>query len=97
MTVDWDQSPTGTDIVVYDPPKLLTEKEVRIAGATSNRLLSLRGFLAQGVAGGGSLTIKTRNGTQSLALHSVDAEALIALMIERDEALLVGLNIEIER
>lgn len=85
-----------TDLTLYEPPKLLTEREVRIAGATSNRLLSLRGFLADCVQSG-SITVKTEYGSQSLTLPALDMEALIALMIERDEALLVGLNIELEK
>jgi hypothetical protein len=88
---------TGTEVVPYKEPARMTEREARLAGQTSNRLCSLRGFLKQGVAGGSSLTVKTTNGIQSLALHGIDTEALIALLIERDEAFLIGLNIEIEK
>lgn len=84
------------DIIPYVEPARLTEREARLAGQVSNRLCSLRGLLAQGVTGG-SLTTQTRNGTQSLSLVSVDVEALIALLKERDEAFLTGLNIEIEQ
>jgi hypothetical protein len=82
-------------IVPYKEPARLTEREARLAGQTSNRLCGLRGFLAQGV-NSGSLTIQTKNGAQSLTLSSVDTEALIGLLKERDEAFLIGLNIEIE-
>jgi hypothetical protein len=86
----------GQDLIIYDPPARMTEREARIAGATSNRLLNLRGFLSQGVRGG-SLTVSTKNGGQSQTLTQDELEALIALLIERDEALLIGLNIEIEK
>jgi hypothetical protein len=85
-----------TDLTIYKPPALLTEREARIAGATSNRLCALRGMLKQGVRGG-SLTVATPNGTQSLALTSVDVEALIDFLRERDELFLTALNIEIEK
>ena len=84
------------DLVPYTPPARMTEKEVRIAGATSNRLCGLRGALSQGVEGG-SLTFKTKNGSQSQALTQSEIEALIDLLIERDEALLTGLDIQLER
>lgn len=86
----------STELTIYNPPKLLTEREVRLAGSTSHRLLSLRGTLRQGVASG-TFTVSTSNGTVSLPITSVDTEALIALLIERDEAFLTGLNIELEQ
>lgn len=85
----------SNDLIVYEAPKLLTEREVRIAGATSNRLCNLRGMLKMGVVDG-ALVSRTRNGSSSMTLPKEDIEALIALMIERDEAFLVGLNIELE-
>jgi hypothetical protein len=88
--------PLSNDLVIYKPPALLTEREARLAGATSNRLLSLRGFLKQGIKGG-SVTAQTTNGAQSLTLLLDELEAVIALLIERDEAFLIGLNIEIEK
>ena len=83
------------NIVHYTPPKFMTEREARMAGQVSNRRISLRGALKQGLRGG-SLHVSTENGSQSLALPSVDLEAVIALLIERDEAFLTGLNIELE-
>jgi hypothetical protein len=87
---------TGTDLTIYEPPKLLTEREVRLAGQTSNRLQTLRGFLSQGVSGG-SVTVTSSNGSASLSLVRHEMEALIDLMIERDEQFLTSLNIELER
>ena len=83
-------------MTIYTPPKRMTEREARLAGATSNMLLGLRGALSQGIAGG-SLTIKTNNGSQSITLKIAEVEALIGLLIERDEAFLIGLDIELER
>lgn len=85
------------DLIPYEgPPALLTEREARLAGSTSNRLLALRGMLDDEVQGG-SITVKTTYGTQSQTLTSVDTEALVAFLIERDEQLLIGLNIELEK
>jgi hypothetical protein len=88
--------PTGTDLVPYVEPFRMTEREARTAGMTSNRLSGLRGSLRQGIKGG-QLNVRTTNGNLALALTMVDTEALVALLIERDEALLIGLNIEIEK
>lgn len=81
--------------VVAKPKGRITEREVRAAGVTSNRRRNLIGALAQGIKGG-SLTVSTRNGSQSLALTSIDTEALIGLLLERDEAFLIGLDIELD-
>lgn len=80
------------NLIEYDPPKMLSLREVRVAGATANRLLNLRHSLRN--LKGGSLTIQTHNGSQSLSLSLVDLQALIGLLIERDEAFLTGLNVE---
>lgn len=69
----------------------LTEREVRIAGHTSQRLLTLRTMAARP----GDGTLQTPQGT--LKLGKADIEAVLALLIERDENLLVQLDIEIER
>jgi hypothetical protein len=86
----------GTALTEYDPPKFMTEREARLAGATSNRLSSLRGFLKTGTTGG-SLTVTSTNGSASLAMTQIDMEALLGLLIERDEQFLTSLNIELER
>lgn len=85
----------GTALIPHEAPALLSLREVRLAGQTANRLSTLRGALATGLKGG-SLTIQTRNGTSSLALTSIDMEALISLLTERDELFLTSLNIEIK-
>jgi hypothetical protein len=84
------------DLIEYTPPALLTEREVRLAGATSNRLCNLRGALKD-VTTGGSLVVTTRNGSSSMNLTSIDMEALLGLLIERDEQFLTSLNIELEK
>lgn len=86
----------SNDIVPYKEPPRLTEREVRIAGQVSNRLCNLRGAIRQGVKGG-SITVQTRNGVLSQSLPIIEIEALVALLIERDEAFLIGLNIEIDK
>ena len=88
--------PSTTDLVLYEAPALLTEREVRIAGQTSNRLMSFRGFLKQRTTGG-SLTISSANGSASVTLTKIDMEAILGLLIERDEQFLTALNIELER
>jgi hypothetical protein len=88
-----------TDIVPYNPPKLLTEREVRLAGATSIRLGSLRDMLKEGIAGA-NLTVSLNprgTGTVSLVLTKTDGEAILAFLKERDELFLTGLNIELEQ
>ncbi|MGX7894958.1 hypothetical protein [Tsuneonella sp. HG222] len=74
---------------------MLSEREARLAGASSNRLCGLRGVIEQGLLGG-SLVLATSNGTQSVVLTETDAVALVALLREREETLLIGLNIELE-
>lgn len=86
----------NTALTEYDPPKFITEREVRIAGQTSNRLSALRGALTQGLRSG-SIHLATSNGSQSISLPQVDMEAVVGLLIERDEAFLIGLNIELEK
>lgn len=84
---------TVQNLIEYDPPKMLSMREARMAGATANRLLNLRHTLRQ--LESGSLTMKTRNGTQSMSLTRNDLEAVMGLLMERDEQFLTGLNIEI--
>lgn len=80
------------NLIEYDPPKMLTLKEARVAGQVANRLTNLRDTLRN--LDSGSIAIKTRNGTQSLSLPRDEVEAVIGLLIERDVALLTGLNVE---
>lgn len=72
--------------------KRLTEAEVRIAGHASQRLLTLRTMLADIAKGG---TLQTRAGT--LQLNSTDTQAVLALLIERDEQFLIQLDIQLAR
>lgn len=87
---------TSKTLVKYNSPARITEREVRIAGVTSNRLLSLRGMLSQGIREG-SIAVRTTNGNQAITLPINEMEAVIALLIERDEAFLIGLDIELEK
>lgn len=85
-----------TQLTLWKTPALMTEREARIAGITSNRLCSLRGMLKQGIEGA-TLSIKTTNGTIALPLPYVDTEAIVSLLKERDEQFLTALNIELEQ
>jgi hypothetical protein len=87
---------TTQNLIKYEEPKLLTEREVRLAGATSCRTASLRGMLRNGVE---SCTVSVKvkpGGTIALPLPAVEAEAMIAFLKERDELFLTSLNIELE-
>lgn len=87
------------DLIPYDPPKLLTEREVRAAGVVSNRRANVRSMLDRKIRGA-SLTIKDARGTADtliLNLPENDAEAVLALLLERDEQFLTSLNIELEK
>jgi len=70
----------------------LTLAEARRIGATANRLVNLRGLLAD--ARGGSLTVNTRSGAVSLTLDANDIIAALALLAERDVAFLSSFNVE---
>lgn len=75
---------------------MLTEREARLAGITSTRLCSLRGALAATLKGA-TLSVQTvGGGTTHFPLLSEEGVALLALLRERDEAFLSGLNIELE-
>lgn len=83
-------------LTLWKPPGIMTEREVRTAGLTSNRLCTFRGMLRQGIEGS-TLSIKTRGGgTVAMPMSSIDTEALIGLLKERDETFLIALNIELE-
>lgn len=70
----------------------LTEHEVRVAGLTSTSLIVLKGMLANCSAGG---TVQTAGGTMKLAKGEV--EAVLALLTERAENLLIYLDIQLDR
>jgi len=85
------------EIVPYDPPKLLTEREVRAAGVVSNRRSNIR-YALEGVQSA-TLTVRDERGSAlnlTLNLPKNDAEALLAFLVERDEQFLTALNIELE-
>lgn len=77
---------------VETPKGRLTEAEVRIAGHTSQRLLTLR-TMRDNCTGGG--TVQNTLGT--IQLQYADMQAILSLMIERDENLLIQLDIAIDR
>jgi hypothetical protein len=85
---------TVQNLIEYDPPKMLSMREVRVAGATANRLTSLRGTLSSPIKGG-SFVVSNLSGTVSFALCDNDVMAILGLLTERDELFLMGLNVEI--
>lgn len=75
-----------------DTRSRLSEQEVRVAGITSNNLITLRSML---VSARNGATFQTRAGT--LQLTAPDAEAAISLLIERSEQYLTSLDIKLDR
>ncbi len=85
-----------TQLNLWKSPGLMTEREVRIAGITSNRLCTLRDILSA-VIKGCTLSIATeRGGHIAIPLTSVDTHAIVGLLKERDEQFLTSLNIELD-
>lgn len=85
------------DLILHHPPALLTEREVRLAAVVSNRRYNVREAL--GNVQTATLVIKDTRGTAynaDIRLPAVDAEALLGLLLERDEQFLTSLNIELE-
>jgi hypothetical protein len=70
----------------------LTEYEVRVAGLTSSALIVLNAMSVQS-ASGGKLT--TSGG--EMALTQNDVQAVLSLLIERGENLLINLDIQLDR
>lgn len=79
---------------VAKPKGRLTEKEARVIGSTANRLLSLRGLYCD--CEGGSITVKQRTGSVTMAMTKADLLAALALLIERDSNFLSGFDIELD-
>jgi hypothetical protein len=87
----------NTDIVPYEAPKLLTEREVRVAGIVSNRRCEVRRAL--GTVRGATLIFRDKRGNAldlTLQVASDEADAVLAFLLERDEQFLTSLNIELE-
>lgn len=73
---------------------MMTEREVRLAGQSSNMLCQLRGLSAE--ATGGNLAV-TANGAQHyIPLIGDTVLAVLDFLKEREEAFLTGLNVELE-
>jgi hypothetical protein len=63
----------------------------------ANRLPRLRHLLKEAESQTGSIFVGSGYGAKSIALGSVDIQAALALLIERDELLLASFNVKIER
>lgn len=77
---------------VLHPKGRLTEYEVRMAGLTSTALIAIRTLAANCSSGG---TVTTKGGTLNLTTN--DIEAVLALLTERGENLLIQLDIQLDR
>lgn len=85
------------DLILYKPPAVLTEREVRLAAVVSNRRHNVRDALIN--VREATLVIKDKRGSvfnADIKLPAVDAEAILSLLLERDEQFLTSLNIELE-
>lgn len=74
-------------------------------GVAANRLPRLRKMLGLAANRIGSITVgaggggvwQANNAAESMSLGSIDLQAALALLIERDELLLASFNVTIER
>lgn len=81
----------------YKPPAILTEREVRLAAVVSSRRHNVREAI--GSVQTAVLVLKDKRGhafNVDIKLPTADAEAVLALLLERDEQFLTSLNIELE-
>jgi len=82
--------------VISKPKGRLSEQEVRIAGITAQRLQTLR-YLRDRCECGANLTVKGKGSVSSnLSLTKQDTYAVLSLLMERDAAFLIGLDIDVE-
>ena len=75
----------------------LTEQEARRIGVAANRLPRLRQLRQLGETHVGSIVIGSGISAQSMSLGTLDLQAALSLLIERDELLLASFNVKIER
>jgi hypothetical protein len=73
-------------------PNRMTEAEARVCGAASNRLANLRQLLTNPQKG----CTMSVNGA-AITLPEIDTRAVLALLIERESALLLGFNIQLDK
>jgi len=76
----------------------LTEAEARRVGDAALRLPRLRYLREQAATKHGSIVVGGGYaGSQSIVLGSIDLQAALSLLIERDEMLLSSFNVTIDR
>jgi hypothetical protein len=75
----------------HDP---VTLAEARRMGMAAQRYENLRHCLKEMTGGG--ITVQTRNGSIGLSLYSLDMEALLALLIEREGQYLASMGVMLE-
>lgn len=74
----------------------ITLVEAMRIGQSASRLQNLTTYRDRTVTSGG-ISIQTSNGTFSVALSRIDTEAVLALLIEREQAFLAAFNVEITK
>lgn len=75
----------------------LTEPEARRIGVAANRLPRLRTLLRKAADKTGSVGVGYGYGAEGIQIGSIDLQAVLSLLIERDELLLASFNVTIER
>lgn len=75
----------------------LTEAEARRIGVAANRLPRLRYLRDEAAKEIGSIVVGSGYTAKSQSLGSLDLQAALSLLIERDELLLSSFNVKIER
>jgi hypothetical protein len=83
--------------VVVPDREPLTEAEARRIGISAQRLAQLRDIRTH-ASRGATFTVQLGlyNGTAAFSLNSMEAEACIALLIEREAAFLTSFNVKLD-
>jgi hypothetical protein len=89
---------SGTQLPVVVPDREpLTEAEARRVGTAANRLPRLRRLRALAADRIGQIFVGSGYTADFISVGSLDLQAALALLIERDEMLLASFNVTIER
>lgn len=75
----------------------LSEAEARRIGVAANRLPRLRHLRNYATKEIGNIVVGSGYTAKSIQLGSLDLQAALSLLIERDELLLASFNVKIER
>ena len=75
----------------------LSEAEARRIGVAANRLPRLRYLRDEAAKEIGQIVVGSGSTAKSTSVGSLDLQAVLSLLIERDELLLASFNVKIER